>query len=117
MILESVHCPPRGVALPPTAMRQIVLPVLVLLSVTPVGCGDTPVEVTADAGAPLEGDTSFQARCLYQNTFAGSSECREYRGAGWDADSVTADCADVFLGQAGELLIGEACEVPDEIGR
>lgn len=82
------------------------------------GCGDDGAPDDApmpDASTP--GDPDFIASCSYVNGFAEAEECREYAGAGWNADSAAEACADVFLGMAGELSLGERCEYPNEIGR
>lgn len=68
----------------------------------------------ADAGP---GDPGFVARCDYQNSFAMADECREYRGAGWNEESAQRDCLRVFPGVRGTLIAGEACTLPNEIGR
>ncbi len=73
---------------------------------------DTPMP---DASTP--GDPDFLASCAYVNGFAEADECREYAGAGWNADAAAEACADVFLGMAGELTLGEPCTYPNEIGR
>lgn len=83
-----------------------------------LACGDDDAadgDGTVDAGPP--GDPAFFARCAYVNGFAEADECREYAGPGWNADTVAAECANVFLGMAGELAIGERCVYPNEIGR
>lgn len=71
----------------------------------------------ADGGLDASGDPSFVASCVYENTFAMAPECREYRGPGWDAETVTRDCARVFLNNSGELTLDEPCAFDDEIGR
>lgn len=82
------------------------------------GCDDAP-PTADDAGGPDAGaaDPGFVARCDYENPFAGTPECREFRGAGWDEASAGRACARALPGVRGALLVGEACALDDEIGR
>lgn len=68
---------------------------------------------TTDGG----GDPTFVASCEYVNTFSDSAACREYRGAGWSAETTAADCEEVFFGAAGVLALGAPCDVPSSQGR
>lgn len=90
---------------------------LAVLALVLAACdGEAPANPDG-GGLDGGGDPSFVASCVYENTFAMSPECREYRGPGWDEASVTRDCQRVFLNSAGELTLGEACAFDDEIGR
>ncbi|MCA9609544.1 MAG: proteinase inhibitor [Myxococcales bacterium] len=84
-----------------------------------MGC-DTASGAGADAGGEVDaasGDPGFLASCVYENTFAGAPECREYRSPGWSEGAVTRDCRRVFLGMAGELRVGEPCAFERVAGR
>lgn len=82
-------------------------------SVTPDDGGSAPMDARADAGPASE----FVASCVYENAFAGGDECKEYRGAGWTAESAAEDCDAVFLTLSGELSLGTPCAFESEIGR
>ncbi len=76
--------------------------------------GDADAAPADDAGPEPAG---FVGRCEYENPFARTPECREYRGPGWDAEAAAADCEAVFLGRPGTFHGDGPCALPDEIGR
>ncbi|MCB9540404.1 MAG: proteinase inhibitor [Myxococcales bacterium] len=75
---------------------------------------------SADAAPPSDSGAApagFEGRCVYENPFSRTPECREYRGPGWDAAAAAADCEAVFLGRPGTFSADGPCALDDEIGR
>ena len=54
-----------------------------------VGCGGSG-EATTDLPVSDTG-VEILGRCDYTNPFSQRGECREYTGAGWDADAAASD--------------------------
>ena len=75
-----------------------------------------PSDVTApcDAVAAMTAADLVQS-CRYDNPFASSAECREYRGP-WTTEGIEGDCGAVFTGVAG-VLSEDPCEVSGMVGR
>ena len=67
--------------------------------------GDEP-ETTGEAEAANDS-------CSYTSLFTGASECRDYLGAGWSSQEVSANCDSA----QGELSPGEVCASEDVLGR
>lgn len=67
----------------------------------------------SDGGSPSVG----LGRCDYVNPFSNGAECKEYTGAGWTAESATADCAAVLFGASGTFVASGSCGYESELGR
>lgn len=84
------------------------------IATTTATTGDLPGESSegGSTGAePTGGGEVVVGSCVYINAFTKTEECRDYVGAGWAADAVAADCADV----AGTPAPG-ACDYPATLG-
>jgi len=105
-----------------SALRRTLMTSLVLLGACDadgaVDAPDTsaPADVIAsDAAGDANEPAGFVASCSYENPFAGTPECREYRGT-WTTSRAQDDCAEVFFGNPGTYAEGP-CAVANEIGR
>lgn len=88
--------------------KNILLSTLVLSGILLIseGCGPG---VTGIPTVPAQ----VIGHCVYMNNFSGMSECRDYLGAGWTAETVTADCQR----RSSAAIIGSACNYPSTYGQ
>lgn len=77
---------------------------------------DVAADAAPDAGPDVTAPAAF-ARCLYDNLFSGSPECKEYRGDGWTAAAAEADCGDALAADGVVYEAGKSCGFEAELGR